>query len=494
MLLDSPSATHDAPNDGAATAASRCRPSCRAYRYCSDDCELVGSSIRQKARTDACHARLTVDAAERGVLGQPTTDAPPEPVTFVTTDGDVVETLCRCANIACRKGFVPKSKLHKHCSAACREVCRAQTPARKAGNVRRSARSYLRDGRAYRAVRRWLLTTGQLTPAMDVAVRTLRGQTKLTADEGRALLGLPPVGRKTPRPAPEAPPHDARDPWALPSPTADCVGYTLALDIRPRPHPALTLASTRLLHGALSHALREDHAPDGVAHFALVPVEGGIGWQPLFFVRARAERLRDTAHPMTLPDGARPTRRRRKGPETLHRTLAFGPLVWRVRAPVALPAGRYRVTIETLTPLCFTTCRHRTSVRTPQVSTFVGGLRRVADAVGVTACASDLAFGAITHATEPVRVEVGGHVHRGTHERGVLLAIEGTLTVECNAVAAWLLQCAERGGLGGSTAFGFGRVRVSVAPATAAVETVSRSVATLPFSALRSPRLKESLG
>jgi hypothetical protein len=37
----------------------------------------------------------------------------------------------------------------------------------------------------------------------------------------------------------------------------------------------------------------------------------------------------------------------------------------------------------------------------------------------------------------------------------------GSVVVETNAVGRWLLECAGRGlGLGGRTAFGFGRVRV----------------------------------
>lgn len=46
------------------------------------------------------------------------------------------------------------------------------------------------------------------------------------------------------------------------------------------------------------------------------------------------------------------------------------------------------------------------------------------------------------------------------YERGVVGASWGSLIVECNATGRWLLDCAALVGLGGKTAFGFGRVRV----------------------------------
>lgn len=410
-----------------------------------------------------------------------------DPVTL----SDGAETITRCAH--CGTPYVPSAHpLDRFCTPRCRD-------AEKSRRRRRENSSLI-------TLRKTLKAHDLLTPATRAATEVLRGVGRLPPAEAWARAGitrpLSARARRTTPPAvtasPAAPtePDVTLDPWTLPSPQAECVGYALGLTVCPLPEVALSLRHTRALHGALSLALEEDHVRWGVAHFALVPSRGRLGWHPIFFARDRAARMRGTTHPITLPEPSSaqsPRRKRRRKSDTLHRTMTFGDLIWRVQAPPPLAAGRYRVTVETITPLCFTTCR-RTTIRTPQASTFTGGLRRVAEAVGVTVPDADLAFGAITHVTEPVRVEVGGHVQRGTTERGVLLAIEGSLTVECNAVAAWLLQCAGRIGLGGSTAYGFGRVHVSVARATdEATEPRARSVHAIPLSSL-SPRTQERLG
>lgn len=447
----------------------------------------------------------------------PPTDAPVAPVYTYTTDaGEVVETLVRCANPACLRPFIPKSKVHRHCSAACREVFRIQTPARKVGNQRRSARSYERDGRAYRTLRRWLRVHGQLTPAVETALRALRGRRELTPNDARAILGFAPVVRAAPRARPDdaAPPRDASvpDPWALPSPAPRADGLLaqyLRLDLRPLPSPALSLRHTRLLHGALSYALGEAHR-QGLAHWALRPVpmdESPFGWGVLFFDPAHAARLAGTAHTITLGDPAPgDTRRPRRGdawrapgaraPAVVERTLTFGASPVRVRPPAPRPAGRYRVTLDTLTPLCFSACKHRVFVRAPVPGTFVAALARVAAAAGVDVPEASIAVEAVAHDTAPVTVRAGGHLQRGTATRGLVRALEGALAVECNAVAAWLFECAARLGFGGLTAYGFGRVAVTVAPAdpSSPLEPAPRTVRPVPVSYLRGTRVKESLG
>ncbi|GAC1577381.1 MAG: hypothetical protein NVS3B20_08750 [Polyangiales bacterium] len=45
---------------------------------------------------------------------------------------------------------------------------------------------------------------------------------------------------------------------------------------------------------------------------------------------------------------------------------------------------------------------------------------------------------------------------------GVVNGWRGSVVLECNAVAHWLIEAAARGpGLGGRTALGFGRIRVT---------------------------------
>lgn len=294
-------------------------------------------------------------------------------------------------------------------------------------------------------------------------------------------------------PAPVAPP----DPWALPSPLAEHVGYFLEITITPCVDPPLTLRNTRLLHGALSAIHREPHRP-GLAHFALVPrgedapprhgTPPKPAWDVLFYERPLAERLRGTSHTIYLCGG------RAKPPDVPERTLSFGEHVFRVRAPAPLPAGRYRVTIETRTPLSFTTDDHRVCVERPHEGTITGSLERVAKAVGVTVRPSDLAIARVAAETYVQVIRVGTHWQRGTGDPGSARTIAGRVVVECNAVAAWLLLCARRTGLGGMTSIGFGRVRVTVEPVTDGTpEAPARSVYAVPMSAL-SPRAQERMG
>lgn len=408
---------------------------------------------------------------------------------------DGTETCVRCAH--CGTPYVPKSRLHRACSTRCREALRALTPARIAGQVRRSAASYQRDGAVYRAVRRALVRHGRLTPETDALVRTLRGRHDLTLAAGWAALGLTPPSplrapRKparssdapTPDPAPEAPrtapPESAASPWALPSPSAEYAGYYLGLDLSPRPDPAITLRHTRLLHGALCHAAAVPHAT-GRGNFSLRPVDGGCGWGATFFDRSVAERLRGTSHAAHLGDRAV--------------TLRFAPNVIRVKAPAPLAAGRYRVTVETITPTGWTTQGHKVFVDMPKPSTLCGACARVASIVGVTVPESSMAFRYVDSSAATRAEFVGGHWQRGSTKAGVVKAIDGRITTECNAVAAWLLLCGARVGIGGCTSIGFGHVRVTVEPVTADVtpEAPARSVYTVSMSSL-SPRAQERMG
>ena len=90
---------------------------------------------------------------------------------------------------------------------------------------------------------------------------------------------------------------------------------------------------------------------------------------------------------------------------------------------------------------------------------------------------------------------VGGHWQRGSTKAGVVKAIDGRITTECNAVAAWLLLCGARVGIGGCTSIGFGHVRVTVErlDAPGEPEAPARSVYAVPASSL-SPRAQERMG
>lgn len=395
-----------------------------------------------------------------------------DPVTL----SDGAETIARCAH--CGTPYVPSAHpLDRFCTPRCRDAAKS--------------RRRRRDNSSLLTLRKTLKAHDLLTPATRAALEALRGVGRLPPAEAWARAGLtrPLIVRTarrvpTPTPAPrdEAPVIPAPDPWALPSPATSYVGHYLRLDLRPAPDPAIELRHTRLLHGAICRAAQEPHAT-GRGTFSLRPSAEGCGWGVLFFDAAVAARVRATTHVAHLGDR--------------EVALHFGAAVIRVKAPPPLAAGRYRVTVESVTPLAWTRCGKRVFVRDPDPSTIVGGVARIAQIVGADVPESAFAIRYVDTCTAPEKVFVGGHWQRGTSVPGMIRAITGRLTIECNAVVAWLLLCGARVGLGGCTSLGLGHVRVAVEATTVDaprhVASRARSAHAVPLSSL-SPRTQERLG
>lgn len=332
----------------------------------------------------------------------------------LTPDG--VETIARCSQ--CGAPYVPATAAHLYCSDRCRYAAKTARPEWVAAQSIRSARSYSANA-SYRQARRCLLRAG-VDPDTHPGLDALRGRG--VVDDWREVIGLPK--RSTGPRAVEYPAH---------------LGTYYALDLRPRPE-AITLRHTRLLHGIVSHALGVPHEPArGV--FSLVPSRDGCGWGALVYEGTEATiTTRDVRY------GGRPV------------TLSVVGLPRRVKAPPRLATGRYRVTIETVTPLSWARDGHSVAVLAPKVQTIEGACEILGRKVRVTHEGARIYD--VTHETRREAVYVGGHIARGSKRRGEVIAIVGTVTVRCNAHAAWLLSCAERVGLGGATAIGFGRVSV----------------------------------
>ena len=177
--------------------------------------------------------------------------------------------------------------------------------------------------------------------------------------------------------------------------------------------------------------------------FSLVPSRDGCGWGVLVYEGCEAT---ITSHAVHV--GGRPAE------------LAVVGLPRRVKAPPPVAAGRRRVTIETITPVSWARESHSVAILAPKVSTLEGSC----EVLGRRALVSHegARIFAVDHDLRRESVYVGGHVARGSKRRGEVIAVVGTVTVTCNAHAAWLLLCAERLGIGGATALGFGRVKVTV--------------------------------
>lgn len=214
-----------------------------------------------------------------------------------------------------------------------------------------------------------------------------------------------------------------------------------AITVDPIPQWPIELRNTRGLHGALTTLLDEGHGPRH-PRFGLRPWMSG--WAAHWWTDSGAS-LAGRSLNGALFD--RPT------------TFTFGPAV-RWRAPVVLRRGRQRVRLETLTPVVQRSdggARPCVRPSSPSMqSTLVGewlqrfGLEYLAERDLIR-----VEVGRVE--TQPVRVDLGG-------KYGAVACWEGTVHLEVNAPARWLLEAAARVGFGSRTAFGFGCVRVSEVP------------------------------
>jgi hypothetical protein len=377
----------------------------------------------------------------------------PPAITYVEDPGltsDGVETVARCKH--CGAPYVPTSAAHLYCTEQCRYAARSARPAQVAAQSRRSAKAYTQNA-SYRQARRTLLRAG-VDPDTRPEIQQLRGA-GVVAD-WRARIGLPrrPSGPRASTPATPravAPSTSAEtstdptrlDPWRLASPSCEHTGHAVAVGYAPS--AALDLTQTRRLHGSISFALASGHERNR-AGWSLAPSDRG--WVAVFYDRESAERVRAQSFESRL--GAEP------------RQLIFGATVAHMKAPRPLPAGRYRVRVETVTPVSWDRNAHTEATTAPGHQTIVATVDRISRALRLDVPEAHRAVACIASETRAVRVFVGGHWIRGTRRPGVVMALEGRFTVECNAVVAWLLACAEVLGLGGACSLGFGRVRVSV--------------------------------
>lgn len=241
---------------------------------------------------------------------------------------------------------------------------------------------------------------------------------------------------RRPAETPASPWHYGAPPYASTLPGGLC-----SIAISPPPTFAVEHRHARHLHGVLCHILGRDH--DGSAAFALRPVSEGCGWAVRWPERT------------DLAGRSFPVRRLLGGP----RTVSLGPLV-QERAPnVFQPRGRRRVRLDAITPVV-----HRSHVdgapvfRTaPEASNIATALRGLAERLCIQLADDALQLELVERHTIPEAVPLGG-------KYPALRGWIGSLVLEANAPARWLLLAAERLGLGGRTAMGFGCIRVEDLP------------------------------
>lgn len=201
------------------------------------------------------------------------------------------------------------------------------------------------------------------------------------------------------------------------------------------------------LHGVIT-SLTGEHHPNN-PRFSLVPWPRGCGWGVYLAERELLEKLAGTRQKVQLGSGA---------PE-----IRFGRAVL-IRSPRVVKRGHRQLRIDAITPVCV---RHSTGegngykIHTaPTASNMLSTLqfmtlRRIGLALG----GEDMRLQLVERRTEPSTLSLVGRGGKLKAMRGWV----GHMIVDCNAPAHWVLEVAARIGLGGRTAFGFGRVMVNSA-------------------------------
>lgn len=124
-------------------------------------------------------------------------------------------------------------------------------------------------------------------------------------------------------------------------------------------------------------------------------------------------------------------------------------------------ADRGRVVLSALTPVVMTAKEHTRSCIAPDLGHITRALQRVSDGLGLGVdCERMGGLEIVSSAVIGTRTQIGGHVSRGTTERGAVIGWMGSMVLDCSPMALWLLRCAEAFGMGGLRAYGFGRIRI----------------------------------
>lgn len=232
-----------------------------------------------------------------------------------------------------------------------------------------------------------------------------------------------------------------RNPWLLGAPPFGeyLPGGGFDLRVSPPPKWPIEHRSVRALHGLVTGLSGVPHDPTTPV-FSLVPIDRGCLWGVVFNDAEIALGLAGKQHPGVLFDR--------------DVVVTCGPL-HRVRAPIVSKRGHRLVRIDAITPVhirkdggqhthLFPTARNL-------ISTIAAWLPR---RLGITLGDDDIRMRLVTRETQPEHVMLGGKFGR-------VSGWSGSIVVDTNATGHWLLRCCETYGLGGRTAFGFGRVKVS---------------------------------
>jgi hypothetical protein len=215
-------------------------------------------------------------------------------------------------------------------------------------------------------------------------------------------------------------------------------GGGFRIDIKPL-RWSLELRNVRALHGLVTNLTGLGHAAT-VPQFTLSPVPGGAQWGVHVATTDVAESLAGGTF-----DG-----------ELYSQPVAVrcGPLM-RFKTPQVPKRGRRQLRVDAITPVCIrkdnNTHTHLYPTGRNITNTLGAWLPR---RLGVELGEGDIRLELDERHTQPEYVPIGGKF-------GTFAGWTGHVIVTTNAVGHWLLKCSEVIGLGGRTAFGFGRIQVT---------------------------------
>jgi hypothetical protein len=220
-------------------------------------------------------------------------------------------------------------------------------------------------------------------------------------------------------------------------------GGGMEIAISPVPQWRIEHRNVRALHGLITNLIDEPHDAL-IPGFALVPWSAGCGWGVYVRDSEQAQRLAGKRHQARLFD---------------HDVeVSFSP-VRRIKAPLVAKRGRARLRIDAITPVCIRNGGGSTTYTAPSTQSLWSAITNsFLPRIGVPNLDPQTAILTLVEAeTIPATVNLGGKFQ-------TIRGWTGHVLVEGNAIARWLVQCAGLVGLGGRTALGFGRVRVTEVP------------------------------
>lgn len=231
-------------------------------------------------------------------------------------------------------------------------------------------------------------------------------------------------------------------PWLAGAPpySAHLPGASMSMSLDPLPRWPIELRNTRGLHGMLTQILDVPHSHR--PQWTLRPY--GHGWA-VHWIHAHGVRLSSRTIDAILYD--RPTR------------VTFGPAV-RLRSPQVSRRGHARITLDTITPVSRSAEGRTRPEERPSRETLTDACRDFAHRIAPSERWWDwvkdrVALDVVDIRTEPAHVPLG-------EKYGVIHGWQGSVDIDANAVARWLLISASRSlGLGARVAFGFGCIRIT---------------------------------